>query len=194
VTVQNVDGQSATLNNAFTYLLPPTVSAVSPTAGPTTGGTTVSIFGTNFTSGMTVRFGGVNATNVVLVSSTELRAVSPARSAGTTAITVLGADNVAGIGAPAFEYIHVAQPGEVIGGAIPSSGFGLIVVHAGTIQQVASRSGCTAPTLAFWVTNPQGEFVVYVPGTTIGAVNSPFFALFPGGLVPTNTAMIVRCR
>jgi hypothetical protein len=101
---------------------------------------------------------------------------------------------VAGVGAPAYEYIQVAQPGEVIGGTIPSSGFGLIVVNAGTIQQVVSRSGCTASTLAFWVTNPQGEFVVYVPGTTIGAVNAAFLALFPGGAIPANTAMVARCR
>ena len=47
VVVTNYDGQSATLNNGFTYL-PPTVSSISPNNGPTAGGTNVTITGTNF--------------------------------------------------------------------------------------------------------------------------------------------------
>jgi hypothetical protein len=194
ITVRNIGGQAATWHNAFTYQRPPIALTVSPTSGPTTGGTPVTIIGADFTSGMTVQFDGVNASNVMLVSSTELRAVAPAGNAGGAVVTVRNAQGVSAVGTPTFLYVRVVQAGEIISGAIPQSGFGLIVVQAGTIQQVASRSGCTATTLAFWVTDAQGQFIVYVPGTSIGAVNAPFMALFAGGALPTGTAMIARCR
>ena len=37
----------------FTYDVAPTVTGISPTAGPTGGGTTVTITGTNFVNGAT---------------------------------------------------------------------------------------------------------------------------------------------
>ena len=58
VTVNNGSGSSATSSaDHYTYDAVPTVTAVSPTAGPTAGGDTVTITGTNFASGATARFG-----------------------------------------------------------------------------------------------------------------------------------------
>ena len=51
----------------------PTVSSISPTSGPTTGGTSVTITGTNFVSGATVAFGGTAATGVTVVTLFGLR-------------------------------------------------------------------------------------------------------------------------
>ena len=56
VTV-TVNGQSGSLTNGFTYVVPPTVSSVSPNSGSTAGGTAVTITGTNFVAGATVTFG-----------------------------------------------------------------------------------------------------------------------------------------
>ena len=67
VQVTNPSGSSATraggvhLHGASTT---PTLTSVSPTSGPTAGGTTITLTGTNFVSGATVRVGGVAATNV----------------------------------------------------------------------------------------------------------------------------------
>jgi hypothetical protein len=66
----------------------PTVSGVSPNNGPTTGGTAVTITGTNFASGATVIFGTVAATNVVVVSGTQITATTPPGSAGAVTVTV----------------------------------------------------------------------------------------------------------
>ncbi len=55
--------------------------------GPLTGGTTVKIFGANFTSASTVKF-GATAASKTFVSSTELTAVSPAGAEGTVNVTV----------------------------------------------------------------------------------------------------------
>jgi hypothetical protein len=53
------------------------VVPVSPNNGPVEGGTTVTITGLNFTSNSLVDFGTVAAASVVVVSSTEIQAVSP---------------------------------------------------------------------------------------------------------------------
>src|SRR5690606_12334560 len=94
--VTNPDGQSATLNNGFTYetAASPTISSVSPSSGPTTGGTSVTIVGTNFAPGVAVTFGGNNATNIVRVNATTITARTPARaSAGSVAVVVRNSDN-----------------------------------------------------------------------------------------------------
>jgi hypothetical protein len=56
----------------------PTVTKLSPTSGSTSGGTVVTITGTNFTGASGVTFGGKAATNVNVASSTSITATSPA--------------------------------------------------------------------------------------------------------------------
>lgn len=89
VTV-TVDGRSSTLASAFTFvaLPPPTISAISPSSGSTSGGTTVTVSGTSFASGATVTIGGVAATGVTALSATSLRAVTGARAAGVADVVV----------------------------------------------------------------------------------------------------------
>ncbi|MGD0224683.1 MAG: glycoside hydrolase family 88 protein [Terriglobia bacterium] len=87
VTV-TVRGQSGYLARGFTYVATPTVSKVSPNSGSTTGGTAVTITGTNFASGATVTFGGTAATHVVVMNSTTITATTPTKSAGAVTVTV----------------------------------------------------------------------------------------------------------
>jgi hypothetical protein len=94
ITVTSAAGTSATsTKDHFTYTNPPvpTVTKVSPTSGPTAGGTTVTITGTNFTAASTVQFGSAAATSVTYTSATKLTAVSPAGAAGVVDITVTSA-------------------------------------------------------------------------------------------------------
>lgn len=88
--------------------------------------------------------------------------------------------------------VSVIAPGSTIG-PVPSRGFGLFVFAGGSPAQLLSASGCSSGTAAFWVSDGQGDFVVWVPGTSIAAVNAPWLALYPGGL-PTNTPVLGRCR
>ncbi|MHB8262943.1 MAG: IPT/TIG domain-containing protein [Acidimicrobiales bacterium] len=89
VTVTSNGLTSATSSaDQFTFVAPATVTGISPTSGPTTGGTAVTITGTNFASGATVMFGTVTATAVTVSSSTSIVATSPAESAGTIDVTV----------------------------------------------------------------------------------------------------------
>ena len=64
------------------------MSSVSPNNGSTTGGTAVTITGTNFAAGATVTFGGTAATNVVVVNSTTITATTPLHAAGAVTVTV----------------------------------------------------------------------------------------------------------
>jgi hypothetical protein len=78
VRVTTANGTSPiTSADQFTYGSPPTVSKVQPRTGIADGGTTVTITGTNFVAGAVVHFGGSDATNVVVVSSTKITAISP---------------------------------------------------------------------------------------------------------------------
>jgi hypothetical protein len=59
------------------------VTGVAPTSGPDTGGTSVTITGTGFDSGVTnVTFGGTAATGVTFVNATTITATTPAHAAG----------------------------------------------------------------------------------------------------------------
>jgi len=66
----------------------PTILSISPTSGPSAGGTFCTITGTNFVSGATVTFGGNAATGVVVVSGTEITCVTPVGFPGTVDVVV----------------------------------------------------------------------------------------------------------
>jgi hypothetical protein len=75
----------------------PLVTSVSPNVGPVTGGTPVTITGTNFTSASAVFFGTTAATTFLVNSDTQITAVSPAHAAGTVDITVQAAGGTSAI-------------------------------------------------------------------------------------------------
>ena len=82
-------GGTATLPSAFTFVVPaPTIESISPTSGSTLGGTAITITGTNLTDASSVTVGGVAATDVVVVSSTSVTAVTPAGSVGAKDVVV----------------------------------------------------------------------------------------------------------
>jgi formylglycine-generating enzyme required for sulfatase activity len=67
----------------------PTLTLVSPPSGPTTGGTTITLTGTNLTGATSVAVGGSAATNVQVVNSTTVTAVTPVGTAGPRDVTVM---------------------------------------------------------------------------------------------------------
>ncbi|MBN1631018.1 MAG: IPT/TIG domain-containing protein, partial [Thermoleophilia bacterium] len=83
------DGAAGPAND-FTFLRIPEIAALSPTWGPATGGTAVTITGANFLDATAVQFGGTDAATFVLDSDTQITANSPAHEAGPFYITVSG--------------------------------------------------------------------------------------------------------
>jgi Tol biopolymer transport system component len=114
-------GGTGSLASAFTYLAAPTVTGVAPNTGPATGGTAITLTGTNFVSGATVTVGGTAATGVTVVNATTITATTPAGSAGaaTVAVTTTG-----GTGSLASAFTYLAPLGLSV--ALAGSGAGRV--------------------------------------------------------------------
>ena len=120
VTVTTPGGISAKSSaDRFTYLAAPTVSSVSPSSGPSTGGTAVTIKGSGLTGASVVSFGSNAATGLSVVSDSELTAASPTGLAGTVDVTVT---TPGGISArtKAHRFTYLAAP--TVSSLSPSSG------------------------------------------------------------------------
>ncbi|MGD0732169.1 MAG: glycoside hydrolase domain-containing protein [Terracidiphilus sp.] len=112
VTVTTSQGTSA-LNSSdlYTYEPPPTVTSVSPASGPIAGGTSVTLGGTGFVSGMTVAFGSNAGTSVNVTSSTSATVTSPegsSMSGGAVNVTVTTVDGTSPIAPPGDQYTYVS--------------------------------------------------------------------------------------
>ena len=120
VTDQNLNGIPDTCEVS-------SVTRVQPISGPSTGGTAVRIIGTNFFSALpvSVTFGGAPATDVVVVSLTEITAVTPSGSPGDTVVTVNSAS------AEAFYYRPSCDGDLDNNGTIDSSDLGLLLINMG---------------------------------------------------------------
>jgi 2',3'-cyclic-nucleotide 2'-phosphodiesterase (5'-nucleotidase family) len=66
----------------------PRVTNVTPAIGSISGGTSVTITGTNFTDATTVTFGGTNATSFTVDSATQITTTTPAHLAGAVSVLV----------------------------------------------------------------------------------------------------------
>jgi len=193
VTVVNPDGGTGTLPGAFTYQAPPppapTVSGVAPTTGPTAGGTTVTVTGTNFASGATVSFGGAAGTATVQ-SATSITVTTPARAAGAAGVTVRNPDGGSFTLANAFTFeapttgtpptISSLSPdhGPSAGGTtcvVSGTGFvaGTAVVFGGTPATLTPGTVITATSMS-----------VTVPAHAVGVVDVS--VVNPGGLTTTR--------
>ncbi len=93
VTITNPDGQSATLPGSFTFThLPPVVTSITPDNGTISGRASVTLNGENFQPGAIVTFGERDATDIIVLSSTEISAKAPPGEAGTVDVTVKNPD------------------------------------------------------------------------------------------------------
>jgi hypothetical protein len=122
VTVAGVQSPNTTAD-VFTYTAPPgpAVTAISPTSGPATGSTVVSISGSGFSTtagATTVKFGATAATNVACTTTTNCTATSPAGSGtvdvvvtvGTVQSGVTAADRFTYVAAPTMTTVNVPVP------------------------------------------------------------------------------------
>jgi hypothetical protein len=86
----------------------PTVTGLHPESGPSVGGTTVTISGTNFAGATQVRFGGAVAESFTVESETSISAVSPAGT-GVVDVTVTTPAGTSATGS-ADEYLYTQGP------------------------------------------------------------------------------------
>lgn len=86
----------------------PVVTAISPASGPLSGGTTVTITGSNFTGATAVSFGRTPASSFTVNSDTSITAVSPAAAGvGPVDVTVTTPDGTSATSAAdRFSYVY----------------------------------------------------------------------------------------
>ena len=134
----------------------PTLTGVSPTSGPTTGGTTITLTGTNLTGATSVSVGGAAATNVQVVNATTVTAVTPEGTAGARDVSVTTAGGTA-TRTGGFRYVSVPSWAALLDAAPDPT-----VVTSATLRTAIEATG-----LAWRVrdTATQIELVLVPPGT-----------------------------
>lgn len=160
VNVQQ-NGQTSTLSSSFTYtVVTPTISSISPNEGPTSGGTKVTITGTNFLVGALVLFGAASATNVTVVSPAQIEATTPANAAGPANVTVENPGNVSGSMSGAYSYTSSSSP-PTITSISPTSG------APGTQVTITGTNFVSVDTVSF---NSNPASATFVSATQLTAV------------------------
>jgi hypothetical protein len=199
VVVTTPGGTStATSLDQFTYVPGPAITSISPTTGPTAGGTTVTIDGSNLENANAVDFGS-SAGTVSADSTTSITVTSPAGSAGAVTVSVTTPSGTAN--APQqFTYV-VPPPPPGISGIAPSTGSaaggtavtisGSNLANATAVDFGTAAATVTADTAtSITATSPPGLGTVSVTVTTLGGTaTSPvqFAYTVPPGF-PTVTA------
>lgn len=174
----------------------PVVTSVTPSQGNPSGGTPVTINGSGFIGATVVRFGSNLATNVVVVSSTQITARTPAGS-GTVKVTVTGPTGTSTQNV-FFLYATVAAP--VLTALSPASGptsGGNTVTITGTNLTGATQVlfGATPATILtntptqITATAPAGTGTTNVTVTTPGGTSNPLTYTYTTTPAPTITTL-----
>ena len=190
VTVTTPGGTSATSSaDQFTYTPPPvpTVTKVSPSSGPSTGGTPVTITGTGFTGATAVNFGSGNTATFSVSNDTTITATAPPTAKlGAVDVTVTTPGGT-GTVTTADQFTYVAPPPPTVTAVTPNAGPALTsVTIAGTNFSGATSVEVGSNSATFSVTSPT-EISATVPSSnSTGAVDVTVTT--PGGTSATSSA------
>ncbi len=167
----------------------PKITSVSPSSGPSTGGTTVTITGSGLLSAAAPQFGANPATDFLVQNDTVVTATAPVGALGTVDITITTAGGTTAISA-ADRYTYVVPPVPTVTGVSPASGpstGGTTVSLTGT-----GFSGATAidfggnnPAIFYTINSPTSITVTAPPGT-LGVQD--ITVTTPGGTSLTTSA------
>jgi alpha-tubulin suppressor-like RCC1 family protein len=168
VTVTTAAGTSATgASDRFTYLQRPALSKLSPKTGPASGGTVVTLTGTELTGAAEVHFGEVATTQVTVNSPTSITAIAPADVSGTLNVTVTTRGGTSAVTTkarfkytPAIESIAPANGPLAGGGTVTIAGFGFAPGSATTkfkFGKAAAKIVVCASATSCTVTVPVGK-------------------------------------
>lgn len=215
VLVTNPGGLISGLASGFTYAAgaavtpatPPTptgfgiaVTSVSPSSGPVGVATLVTITGQGFLPGAVVTIGGLPATNVTVISSTQILASAPTGATAGAALVVVSNVGAAGAALPSGFTFTAGTGSTTPTTSTPSPSntttmtpgtSGLFVFRGGTNADLVTASACPAGRVVLWATDAKGQWVGYIP-TAPSVINVAWDALFPNG-IPAATPIYVRC-
>jgi hypothetical protein len=187
VIATTLEGSSTnTVADDYTYLSPPTVTAVNPNKGPTTGGNVVTITGTNL-SEASFKFGAGTATEVNITGGgTGATVKAPAGSPSTVSIiaTTLGGSST---NTAADDYTYVVAPTvtAVSPSKGPTTGGNVVTITGTNLSEASFKFGANAATEVN-ITGGGTGATVKAPAGSAGIVS--VIATIPGG-VSANTAL-----
>ena len=127
-----IQGTNTNVATAAIQIVPGiTLTSVSPSSGPASGGTGVTLAGIGFTGATSVTFGGAAATSVNVVSSTTVTAVTPAHAVGAVDV-VISTPGGSATKTNGYTYLTTAVGQSAYGGTIAclNSGNNLIAATA----------------------------------------------------------------
>ena len=165
VSLQTWSGTaSVTSNNAYTYATPPTITSFTPTVSLASGGGTVTLTGVNLTSTTGVTVGGVAATDVTVVNSTQVTFTVPAGTAGLSAVSLTttfgGTATVSGT----FRYIEAPTISTVTPNVGPVAGGTRVTVSGTNLENTTSVTvGGVAATA---ITNTSSTSISFTTATS----------------------------
>ena len=182
VTVNGPGGTSApSSNDQFTYLpapSPPVVTNVTPTDGPSAGGTPVVITGSDLSSPLAVFFGSVPATTFSAVSSTEVDATAPA-GAGTVDVRVGTPVSLSATSqADHFTYVPPPAVTSIQPDAGPTAGSTTVTIEGSDLDTTSAVTFGSTPAsfsvdsdTALTATAPSGTGTVDITVTALGGTS-----------------------
>jgi len=187
------NGSSGTATHTVTGV---TITTISPTSGSISGGTSVTITGTNFTGATAVTFGGTAAASFVVVSATQITAVTPAHATGTVDVSVTTATGTGTkTGAFTFGTLPTVTAISPISGPI-SGGTSVTITGTNFTGATAVTFGGTAATSIVVVSATQITAVTpaHATGTVDVSVTTPAgtgtkASAFTFGTPPTITSL-----
>ncbi|WP_245235547.1 IPT/TIG domain-containing protein [Mesorhizobium erdmanii] len=181
VTVTTTGGTSATsAADQYTYVAGPTVTSISPTAGPQGGGTTVIITGSNLSGATAVTFGATAATGFTVDSATQITATSPSgigtidvkvTTAGGTSATS-AADQFTYVGAPTVSSISPTSGPGTGGTTVTITGTNFSGATAVTFGATAATGFTVVSATTITATSPSGTGTVDVRVTSVGGTSA----------------------
>lgn len=177
VVVTNPDGQQATTQNGFTYVAPtpgapPVVTHVDASTGDH-GQRLVTITGTGFQPGATVKFGSALADHADVFGSTVIIAIAPNHDPGTVDVTVTNPDGLSSTLSNAYTYGAATPASLAIREIVPPVG----PVTGGSQVYIRGTGFTAGMTVTFETTAVTVQFksstllVVTAPSHPAGAVN-----------------------
>jgi len=161
-------------SDLYTYAPAPTVTGVSPNVGPSAGGTSVTVTGTDLTGASAVDFGNTPGTNVTVTSATTLTVSSPPGTRGTVDVTVTTPSGTSATGPPdqftyqSSGYWMVGSDGSVFSfGGAPYEGSlpGLGVPVTDIVSMVP-----TADSKGYWMIGSDGGVFAFGDAGFVGSL------------------------
>jgi hypothetical protein len=141
VNITTPGGTDSSLS--FSYQQAPVISSITPTSGPTAGGTVVTISGAGLIGTLDVYFGTTPATSFTINSDNTVTATSPAKAAGANGVRIDTAS--ASSNNPPFQYVDAPNLTSVF----PTSG-----AIVGNNSVTLTGTGFTTATNVFFGPNP----------------------------------------